>query len=54
MKVCFLSKGGGGGQTANNKKLDFILVIVYNIYRVNIKSVLFFFILNFKGEWGGV
>ena len=53
MKVCLLSKGGGEGQTTNKTFLDFILVIVYNIYRVYLEIVLLFFSLNFKWEQGG-
>ena len=37
LKVCLLSKGGGGGQTLIRTFLDVILVIIYSMYRALLK-----------------
>ena len=46
MKVCILSKGGGGGQTPNLNFWDFILVQLLNLVTEKIKPI---FGLNFRG-----
>ena len=46
MKVCILSKGGGGGQTPNPNFLDFILVELLNLVTEKFHPI---FGPNFKG-----
>ena len=55
MKVCLLSKGGGGwGQTLIHTFLEVILVIVYNMYRALLKIETLFLGLNLWGKGGGL
>ena len=51
MKVCTLSKrGGGGGQTPNLNLLDLILVELLDLVTEKYNPT---FGINFRGEWGG-
>ena len=50
MKVCILSKGGGGGQTPNPNFLNFILVELLNLVTEKSNPI---FGPNFRGGgWG--
>ena len=49
MKVCILSKGGGGGQTPDPNFLDFILVELLNLVMEKFNPI---FGPNFRGGGG--
>ena len=49
MKVCILSKGGGGGQTPDPNFLDFILIELLNLFTEN---VILFLVQTLRGEGG--
>ena len=51
MKVCLLSKVGGGGQIIYQSFLDFMLVIVYNLYSMYLKSLLLFYSVTLVLEY---
>ena len=51
MKVCLLSKVGGGGPIIYQSFLDFMLVIVYNLYSMYLKSLLLFYSVTLVLEY---